>query len=106
MAKLGACQPHALTCALPAPCAAEYILTAEGAGTPFSVISPLRAFPDGSRLYKLFSRAALPDALLEGLFGAGVARVAERDWAAAYPVFRAPEGFAPFQLAEVAALRS
>ena len=28
-------------------------------------------------------------------------RVAERDWAAAYPQFGAPEAFAPFQLAEV-----
>ncbi|KAK9839631.1 hypothetical protein WJX81_001751 [Elliptochloris bilobata] len=78
---------------------AEYILTAEGAGTPFSVISRLRTFVDGSRLYKLFSAAPMADAQLAALFR-NASRVAEHDWAAAYPVFGAPEGFAPFQLAE------
>ena len=80
--------------------AAEYILTAEGAATPFSVIAPLRELPDGTRLYKLFSRAPLAADELAALFGAAAARVAEHDWAAAYPVFGAPERFAPFQLAE------
>lgn len=66
------------------------------------MVSPLRAFGDGSRLYKLFSAAPLGDALLHALFR-NASRVAERDWAAAYPKFGAPEAFAPFQLAEVCA---
>ena len=94
-------KPYQVSSARPA---AEYILTSEGAHTPFSVISPLRAFGDGSRLYKLFSAAPLDDALLRALFR-NATRVAERDWAAAYPRFGAPEAFAPFQLAEVCAAR-
>lgn len=91
---------QALTVHHPGALPAEYILTAEGAGTPFSVISPLRSFADGTRLYKLFSRAPLAQEQL-GALVTGAVRVAERDWTAAYPVFGAPERFAPFQLAQV-----
>ena len=44
----------------------------------------------------------LAEELLGALFR-NASRVAERDWAAAYPKFGAPEAFAPFQLAEVCA---
>ena len=54
--------------------------------------------PSATHTYKLFSRSLLTDAVLARVFtrfdGSGVTR---RVWSA-YPVFTAPERFAPFEV--------
>lgn len=68
------------------------------AQTPFSSISVLRFYANGTRLYKIFSSEPLPAVLLSALFYMPVVH-ALHDWLA-YPTFHVPEAFAPFQLTE------
>jgi len=76
---------------------ADQVLTTEHAGTPFSVVSPVRRLPSGATLYKLFSHQPLGKHLLAAMFH-DHKKVAHQDWYA-YPQFKPPEKFAPFRLA-------
>ncbi len=51
--------------------AGEYVMVAEDAGVPFSVIAPLSRLEDGTRLYKLFSEAVLTQQEVAALFSDG-----------------------------------
>ena len=68
-----------------------------GAQTPFSSISALKIYPNGTALYKLFGSERMGVSLLSAMF-VGHSVQAEHDWRA-YPVFQAPEQYAPFELA-------
>lgn len=63
---------------------------------PFSSISVLKEYGTEDSAYKIFSRAALSDKLLDQLFSVRNSTV-RIDWAA-YPHYEAPEKFAPFIL--------
>ena len=67
------------------------------ANTPYSSVSPIAVFPNGTKLYKLFSSKPLPDDLLMRMFH-NHSKQSMHDWYA-YPVFNPPEDFAPFKLA-------
>ena len=98
------------------------IMVTEDAQTPFSVIRPQKKLPDGLTVYKLFSRAVPAEAQLLGIFhnltvlaqrcaGPGLGAVPvksspirvirtqcmRREWLA-YPKFKSPEQFQPFEL--------
>lgn len=47
---------------------ADQVLTTEHAGTPFTVVSPLRRLPSGRTLYKMFSLRPLHHRLLDAMF--------------------------------------
>lgn len=64
--------------------AGEYIMLAEGARVPFSVVAPLTSYGNGTRLYKVFSSEALGTVETERLFGAGSRVIARHVWKA-YP---------------------
>lgn len=51
--------------------AGEYVMVAEDAGVPFSVIAPLSALQNETRLYKLFSPAVLTQQEIAALFQDG-----------------------------------
>lgn len=77
--------------------AGEYVMVAEDAGAPFSVIAPLTSLSaNGTRLYKTFSPAALSEKQVDALFDDS-AVLLSRAWEA-YPHFQPPERFAPFVL--------
>lgn len=64
-------------------CAGEYIMVAQGANVPFSVIAPITAYVNGTRLYKTFSSARLSQEVTKQLF-AEHSILAEHPWEA-YP---------------------
>lgn len=70
--------------------------TVEVPEVPFSSISVLKKYGEEDMAYKIFSRAPMPDNLLEEIFSARKETV-RIDWAA-YPHFEAPETFSPIIL--------
>ncbi len=64
-------------------CAGEYIMVAEGASLPFSVVAPFSNYVNGTRLYKVFSSALLDQKLIGQLFESASV-VAKHSWKA-YP---------------------
>ncbi len=74
------------------------IMVSEHAGTPFSVISPAKQFPDRTILYKIFSTSAMQQQALSSIFTQHEV-IGTFPWYA-YPKFQPPEQFAPFKLAD------
>ena len=74
------------------------IMISEHAGTPFSVISPAKEFPDKTQLYKLFSTEPIKEDALNDIFSQHKV-VATFPWYA-YPQFHPPEQYAPFRLGD------
>eukprot|EP00897_Mesotaenium_endlicherianum_P000061 jgi/Mesen1/10055/ME000730S09350 len=70
--------------------------TLELEAVPFSSISRLRAYAPGDAAYKIFSRAAMSDALLDDIFSCR--NLTKRLQWAAYPHYHAPEHFSSFIL--------
>lgn len=70
--------------------------TLEDSLIPFSSISILRKYSATDMTYKIFTRQAASDSLLDELFSARTETV-RIDWGA-YPKYHAPEVFAPFIL--------
>lgn len=77
--------------------ACESIMVTAAAETPFSSVSPVIEFPNGTTVFKIFSAAPLSTGLLARMFG-DVQLSAVHDWLA-YPKFDPPEKFSPFVLA-------
>ncbi|KAH6769417.1 farnesylcysteine lyase [Perilla frutescens var. frutescens] len=73
----------------------ELVGTIESADVPFTSISILKQH-ENDTTYKIFSREAMTDALLDKLFSVRVETI-KIDWAA-YPHYHAPEVYAPFIL--------
>lgn len=73
----------------------ELVGTTESAGLPFTSISILKQH-EKDMTYKIFSREAMTDALLDKIFGVRVETI-KINWAA-YPHYHAPEIYAPFIL--------
>ena len=73
-------------------------MISEHAGTPFSVISPARAYADKTHLFKLFSTDPIGEEALGNIFSQHRV-IATFPWYA-YPQFHPPEQYAPFRLAE------
>lgn len=73
-------------------------MISEHAGTPFSVISPAREFPDKTQLFKLFSAEPIQRDALSNIFSQHEI-VATFPWYA-YPKFQPPEQYAPFRLGD------
>ena len=76
---------------------AGLIMTTGAAPTHYSAISPVKAYQDGTFLYKLFLDGTDDIGTLSELF-TNYTIVGQHDWHA-YPHFSPPESFAPFQLA-------
>ena len=74
------------------------IMVSEHAGTPFSVISPAKHFPDKTKLYKIFSTENMQEDVLHDIFLSHEV-VGKFPWYA-YPKFQPPEQYAPFKLAD------
>lgn len=74
------------------------IMISEHAGTPFSVISPARAYADKTHLFKLFSTDPLQAEALNDIFTQHTV-IASFPWYA-YPEFHPPEQYTPFRLAD------
>lgn len=70
----------------------------EHAGTPFSAISPARAYADKTHLFKLFSTDPMEEEVLSDIFSQHRV-IATFPWYA-YPHFHPPEQYAPFRLAD------
>ena len=73
-------------------------MISEHAETPFSVISPARAFADKTHLFKLFSTDPLKEEALNDIFTDHTV-ISSFPWYA-YPQFHPPEQYAPFRLAD------
>jgi len=63
------------------------LLTVENASLPFTTLAVHATLPNGSKVYKLFSRQPLSEPLLDKVF-ASRSRTRRLDWAAAYPQLR------------------
>jgi prenylcysteine oxidase / farnesylcysteine lyase len=63
------------------------LLTIENATLPFTTLAVHATHPNGSAVYKMFSRAPVDDALLDVVFSSRH-RTRRLDWAAAYPQLR------------------
>ncbi|KAJ7533419.1 hypothetical protein O6H91_13G048000 [Diphasiastrum complanatum] len=74
----------------------DLIGTLETSAVPFTSISVLKSYNDSDKAYKVFSRNAVSDDLLDLLFSRRDSTI-RLDWAA-YPHFKAPEHFASFIL--------
>ncbi|CAH9116852.1 unnamed protein product [Cuscuta epithymum] len=74
----------------------ELVGTIETSEVPFSSISVLKRYSEHDMTYKLFSRSYMEDDLLEKIFSVRNKTI-KIDWGA-YPVFHAPEVFAPLIL--------
>ncbi|KAJ6917095.1 farnesylcysteine lyase-like [Populus alba x Populus x berolinensis] len=74
----------------------ELVATIEDPGLPFTSISILRCYNETDMTYKIFSRQAMTDALLDSIFSVRKETV-RINWGA-YPHYKAPERFAPFIL--------
>lgn len=73
-------------------------MISEHAGTPFSAISPARAYADKTQLFKLFSTDPMEEEALSNIFTQHRV-IATFPWSA-YPQFHPPEQYAPFRLAD------
>ncbi|KDP29468.1 hypothetical protein JCGZ_19297 [Jatropha curcas] len=74
----------------------QLVGTIEDPDIPFSSISILKKHNETDMTHKIFSRAALPDSLLDALFSVRKETI-RINWGA-YPHYKAPEVFAPFIL--------
>ncbi|RAL45538.1 unnamed protein product [Cuscuta campestris] len=74
----------------------ELVGTIETSVVPFSSISILKRHSDHDMTYKMFSRSQMEDDLLDQIFSVRNETI-KIDWAA-YPVYHAPEVFAPLVL--------
>ncbi|XP_077231671.1 farnesylcysteine lyase-like [Tasmannia lanceolata] len=74
----------------------ELVGTIEAPDIPFSSISILKKYSEEDMAYKVFSRAPMPEELLDLIFSVRKETV-RINWAA-YPHYEAPEVFAPFVL--------
>ncbi|XP_065874798.1 farnesylcysteine lyase [Euphorbia lathyris] len=74
----------------------ELVGTIEDPDLLFSSISVLKQHNETDMSYKVFSREALPDSLLDSIFGVRKETI-RINWGA-YPHYKAPEVFAPFIL--------
>lgn len=74
----------------------ELVGTVEDPDVPFSSISILKKHTETDMTYKIFSRVAMSDSLLDSIFSARKETV-RINWGA-YPHYKAPEVFAPFIL--------
>ncbi|KAF2284467.1 hypothetical protein GH714_022079 [Hevea brasiliensis] len=74
----------------------ELVGTIEDPDLPFSSISILKRHNETDMTYKVFSRKAMPDSLLDNIFSVRKETI-RIDWGA-YPHYKAPEVFAPFIL--------
>lgn len=74
----------------------DTVLTVEDESIPFSSLGLVSASPDGTAVYKLFSREQPREALLDQMFAERVATEQLR-WAA-YPVLRPDGALSPFRL--------
>ncbi|KAJ6740924.1 FARNESYLCYSTEINE LYASE [Salix purpurea] len=74
----------------------ELVATIEDPRLPFTSISILKCYNETDMTYKVFSRQAMTDALLDSIFSVRKETV-RINWGA-YPHYKAPEKFAPFIL--------
>jgi prenylcysteine oxidase/farnesylcysteine lyase len=74
----------------------DAVLTVEDESIPFSSLGLVSAAPNGSFIYKLFSREEPTEALLDEIFAKRLATEQIR-WAA-YPVLRPDGALSPFKL--------
>ncbi|XP_030440521.1 farnesylcysteine lyase-like [Syzygium oleosum] len=74
----------------------ELVGTIEDPGVPFSSISVLKRYNEKEVTYKVFSREAMVDTLLDQIFSVRKETI-RINWGA-YPHYEAPEAFAPFIL--------
>ncbi|KAJ6419350.1 hypothetical protein OIU84_029457 [Salix udensis] len=74
----------------------ELVATIEDPHLPFTSISILKCYNETDMTYKVFSRQAMTDALLDSIFSVRKETV-RINWGA-YPHYKAPEKFAPFIL--------
>lgn len=74
----------------------ELVATIEDPRLPFTSISILKCYNETDMTYKIFSRQAMTDALLDSIFSVRKETV-RINWGA-YPHYKAPEKFAPFIL--------
>ncbi|KAH7416458.1 hypothetical protein KP509_14G092300 [Ceratopteris richardii] len=74
----------------------SFIGTLEIPTIPFSSINVLKSYANDDKIYKVFSRMAMSDDLLDRVFS--IRKITKHfDWSA-YPHYEAPEVFAPFVL--------
>ncbi|XP_068648663.1 farnesylcysteine lyase [Aristolochia californica] len=74
----------------------DLVGTIEDSSLPFSCIGVQKTYNEDDKAYKVFSRSALPEDLLDQIFSTRKETI-QLNWAA-YPHFEAPEVFAPFVL--------
>ncbi|KAG9439695.1 hypothetical protein H6P81_019860 [Aristolochia fimbriata] len=74
----------------------DLVGTIEDLNLPFSSIGVQKTYSIDDKVYKVFSRSAIPEELLDQMFSRRQETI-RLNWAA-YPHFMAPEVFAPFML--------